>query len=82
MFYFYIFHCKDGTYYCGVTNNVHKREALHNSGRGARYTRIHGGGKIIYTEDYPSLKQAMQREAQVKKWTRESKTNLIYGLNP
>jgi len=77
MYYFYIFHCNDDTLYCGSTNNTVNREIRHNAGRGARYTRIHGGGKIVYTESYPTLAEAMRREAQVKKWSRVKKKSLI-----
>ncbi len=80
MFYFYIFQCADGTLYCGSTNNIINREKRHNSGFGAKYTKIHGGGKIIYSEKYPTIKEAMQREAQVKKWPRIKKQSLISGV--
>jgi hypothetical protein len=39
MWYIYILECSDGTYYCGITNNFHKRMDDHNSGKGAKYTR-------------------------------------------
>lgn len=82
MFYFYIFRCKDGTLYCGSTNNVINREKRHNLGRGARYTKIHGNGKIVYKEPFKSIGQAMRREAQVKKWPRIKKKNLIKSSEP
>lgn len=79
MYYFYIFKCGDGTLYCGSTNNTTNREIRHNKGQGAKYTKIHGKGRIVYTESFPSLAQAMRREAQVKKWSRKKKENLIQG---
>jgi putative endonuclease len=77
MFYFYIFRCADNTLYCGSTNNLANREKLHNAGRGAIYTRIHGKGKIIYSEPFSTIGDAMRREIQVKKWSRIKKENLI-----
>ena len=76
MFYFYIFRCADNTLYCGSTNNLEKRENLHNAGKGARYTRIHGGGKIIYSETFTTIGDALRREIEVKKWPRVKKINL------
>ena len=77
MHYFYIFLCKDNTLYCGSTNDLKKRELLHNSGKGAKYTRSRGGGKIVYSEKFRTLSKALKREAEVKKWPRIKKQNLI-----
>ncbi len=83
MYYFYIFLCNDGNLYCGSTNNLNNREKRHNSpNHGAKYTRIHGGGKIVYSEIFSTLTEAMKRETQVKKWSRIKKENLIKGLKP
>ena len=82
MFYFYIFRCHDGNLYVGSTNYPSQREERHNTERGARYTKIHGGGKIIYTETFFTRTEAMQREKQVKKWSRIKKEHLINGLKP
>lgn len=38
----YILRCADGTLYTGITNDVPRRLAAHNSGRGAKYTRGRG----------------------------------------
>jgi putative endonuclease len=77
MYHFYIFRCKDKTLYCGSTNNIKRREQLHNTGRGAIYTRTHGGGRMVYTEDYRTIQEAMKREREVKQWTKHKKENLV-----
>ena len=77
MYYFYIVRCKDRTLYCGSTNDTAKRIQMHNSGRGSKYVRSRGGGKIVYIENFRKLAHAMHREFQVKKWTRIQKLNLI-----
>lgn len=77
MFYFYLLRCKDKSLYCGSTNNLKKRELLHNSGKGSKYVRSRGGGKIVYFEKFRSLKKALQREAAVKNWPRIKKQKLI-----
>jgi putative endonuclease len=82
MFYFYIFRCKDKTLYIGITNFPPQRELTHNAGFGAKWTKAHGEGEIIYTESYKTLAEARQREIQVKKWSRIKKENLVKGLKP
>jgi putative endonuclease len=77
MFYFYILKCKDGSLYCGSTNDLKQRELLHNSGRGSKYVRSRGGGKIIYSEKFRTLGKALKREVEVKKWPRLKKLQLI-----
>jgi len=82
MFYFYLFRCKDNTLYAGSTNYPPQRETRHNAGIGSQWTKQHGGGEIVYTENYKTLAEAMRRETQVKKWSRIKKENLILGLKP
>ena len=52
--------------YIGYTNNLIKRIKLHNSGKGAKFTR---GRKwtLIYKEKYNSKKEAISREYYIKK---------------
>ena len=51
--------------YVGYTNDLKKRISLHNSGRGAKFTR---GRKwiLIYKEKYKSKKEAISREYYIK----------------
>ena len=37
--YFYVLECNDDSFYAGYTNNLEKRVATHNEGKGAKYTR-------------------------------------------
>jgi putative endonuclease len=76
-FYCYILECADGTYYTGWTVNPEKRLAVHNKGRGARYTRTRCPVKLVYVEELPDRKAAMKREIAIKKMTRERKKKLI-----
>ena len=77
MFYFYILLCKDDSLYCGITNDLKKRESVHNTGKGSIYVRTHGGGKIIYSEKFADKIKAMRSEIEVKKWPRAKKLLLI-----
>ena len=51
--------------YVGYTNNLKKRISLHNSGKGAKFTR---GRKwtLIYKEKFKSKKEAISREYYIK----------------
>ena len=76
-YYFYILKCKDKTLYCGMAKDLVKRLKLHNSGKGSAYVRSHGGGRMVYSEKYKTIGQALRREIEVKKWTRAKKLALI-----
>lgn len=73
----YIVKCADGTLYTGWSNDVVRRVAKHNAGRGARYTRTRTPVQLIYVEAVENRNVAMQREIQIKHLNRVSKTRLI-----
>ena len=75
--YCYIVECADGTYYTGWAVDPVKRVAMHNKGRGARYTRTRGPVKLVYVEELPDRKAAMKREIAIKRLTRDRKGKLI-----
>lgn len=83
MFYFYIVRCSDNTLYSGQTNNLEKRVKEHNfdKSKSAKYTKVRRPVKLVYSEKYETLQEAMKRELQVKKWSRDKKEALIQG-NP
>ena len=75
--YCYILECADGTYYTGWAIDPQKRTAVHNNGRGARYTRTRLPVRLVYTEKQPNRNTAMKRERAIKKMTREKKAKLF-----
>jgi putative endonuclease len=50
---------------------------VHNAGRGARYTRMHGPVKLVYAEEQPDRVAAQKRELEIKRWSREKKLRVI-----
>ena len=66
--YFYLARCGDGSLYAGTCVDIVAREAKHNAGTGAKYTRAHLPVKIIYTEKFELLTEARKRENQLKKY--------------
>jgi len=77
----YIVQCRDGTYYTGYTNNLEERIVLHNSGNGAKYLRKKLPVTLVYAKEYHYYKNALRRERNIKKMTREQKERLIRIYN-
>lgn len=77
MNYVYILQCSDETLYTGWTNNLENRIKVHNSGKGAKYTRCRLPVKLVYQETFPTKEEALRREAAIKKMTRGQKLELI-----
>ena len=85
----YILECRDGTLYTGCTDDIPRRLAMHNAGKGAKYTRGRGPVALRYWEEQPdkpaALRReetpdraaALRREAAVKRLTRAEKIRLI-----
>lgn len=75
--YTYILKCSDNTFYTGWTNNLEKRLKAHNQGKGAKYTLARRPVTLAYYEAFETPKEAMQREAAIKKLSRSQKERLI-----
>ena len=74
--YCYIVECADGTYYTGWAIDPAKRVAMHNRGRGARYTRTRVPVKLVYVEELPDRTSALKRAIAIKKMKRGMKRKL------
>ena len=77
MNYTYILQCSDGTYYTGWTNDLEKRIAAHNIGKGAKYTKSRSPGTMAYYEMFATKEEAMKREYAIKQLNRKKKIELI-----
>ncbi|MGW9909077.1 GIY-YIG nuclease family protein [Streptococcus sp. 151470009-6] len=75
--YMYVVECRDGSYYTGYTIDVKKRLAVHNSGKGAKYTRARLPVKLIYVEAFASKEEAMSAEALLKRKKRPQKEQFL-----
>ena len=82
MWYLYILRCGDGTFYTGITTDVDKRLEAHRSGRGAKYTRGRAPLEVIYRECCGTHSDALKRELEVKRMSREEKQTLIFSVRP
>jgi predicted GIY-YIG superfamily endonuclease len=79
MWYVYILKCEQNRYYVGITNSIERRVAIHQRGLGARFTKQNRPEKILYQEPFGTKALAMEREKQLKRWSRAKKTALIAG---
>ena len=75
--YTYLLRCTDGTLYCGWTNDIEKRLAAHNSGKASKYTRSRLPAELVWYEVFDTKQEAMSREAQIKRLSRQQKLRLI-----
>ena len=75
-YYTYIVRCADGTLYTGWTVDVEKRVAAHNAGKGAKYTRSRRPVRLVWSRPFPTKRDAMHWEWQIKQWPREKKEAL------
>ena len=76
----YIVECADGTYYTGWAVDPERRVAMHNKGRGAKYTKMRLPVQLVYVEEQPDLSTALKREIAIKRMTRARKRKLIGGM--
>lgn len=69
----YVLRCGDGTLYCGITNDLERRFAMHSAGKGARYTR--GRGPLTLLRSWPQKNKsaALKAEISFKRLTRTAK---------
>lgn len=77
MNYTYIVKCSDKTFYTGWTNDLKKRIEMHNSGKGAKYTKARLPVELVYYETFDTKEEAMSREWHIKRLSRSEKQKLI-----
>ena len=80
-YFVYILRTSANTLYIGQTNNLKKRLAEHRNKntKSAKYIRYFSSFNLVYSEKYPTRKEAMQREFQLKKWSKAKKEAIIAG---
>lgn len=74
--YVYMMRCENGSLYTGWTNDLVRRMQAHKSGTGAKYTKGFGGMQLVYAEALPNKSQALKREAELKKQSKQQKEAL------
>ena len=67
----------NSTLYIGVTNDLERRVIEHKSGLIPGFTNKYKCKKLVYFESFSDINQAIEREKQLKGWTRKRKEELI-----
>ena len=75
--YVYMLRCRDGSLYTGYTDDVQRRLRVHNSGKGAKYTRSRLPVILVYQEELPDKSAALKREIAIKQMRKPAKESLI-----
>jgi len=75
----YILECGDGSYYTGSTTDLETRIAKHQAGFYGGYTAARLPIKLIWSAEFPEIKQAIVVEWQIKGWSHKKKEALIQG---
>lgn len=71
------------TIYTGVTNNLVRRVYEHRTGADPDgFTAKYAVKKLVYYESTHDVLSAIEREKQIKSWSRKKKNTLIAGINP
>lgn len=75
----YIVRTSKNTLYTGQTNNLARRLGEHRShkAKSAKYLRLFTSFTLVYQEIFLTRKEAMQREANIKRMTKKQKERLI-----
>lgn len=73
----YMVECADGSIYTGITTNVKERIAMHNSGKGAKYTRSRLPVKLLICWEHSNRSEATKRELEIKRLSRFQKLELL-----
>ena len=71
-----------GTLYIGMTNGIVRRVDQHRAGRASTFTRRYAVYRLVWFQEFASVREAIQREKTMKEWPRAWKINLIERENP
>jgi putative endonuclease len=81
-YFVYIMASRSRNLYTGVTNDLARRVCEHRAGLIAGYTSRYRVTRLVYFEQTPDVRSAIEREKQIKSWRREKKVQLIQAVNP
>ena len=78
-FFLYILRCGDGSFYVGHTDDLELRMAQHEAGTFGGYTADRYPLELVYSCEFATRVEALERERQIKRWSRAKKEALIHG---
>jgi len=75
----YILKCSDDSYYTGSTSDIEKRLSEHQQGLIKGYTQKRRPVKLVFSQYFEDVFDAISAERQIKGWSRAKKEALIKG---
>jgi putative endonuclease len=81
-YWIYIMTGNSNSLYTGVTNDLERRVYEHKNDLIKGFTSRYALHKLVYFEETSDIKAAIEREKQIKGWTRKKKIDLINSMNP
>ena len=81
-YYVYILSSNSGTLYTGMTNDLQRRLYQHKNKITPGFTSKYNVNKLVYFETFSNVRDAIDREKQIKGWKRYKKLALIRTMNP
>jgi predicted GIY-YIG superfamily endonuclease len=76
-FFVYMLQCRDGSYYVGHTDDLETRMAQHEDGTFGGHTSRKRPLTLVWCAEIFTRDEALERELQIKKWSRAKKEALI-----
>jgi putative endonuclease len=68
--------------YTGVTNDLARRIYEHKQKMAKGFTKKYNVDKLVFYEAFGSIIDAIEREKQIKSWSRKKKNSLVDSMNP
>ena len=82
VYHVYIMASDSGVLYVGVTNHLEFRTTQHKQKLSPGFTSKYNVVKLVYFEPFGDIRNAIEREKQLKRWRRDKKVALIEQMNP
>lgn len=77
--YLYLIRCPDNRLYTGITTDIIRRFAQHQSGKGARALRGKGELALVFSQAVGNQSLALRAEYRIKQWSKAEKERLVRG---
>ena len=81
-YFVYIMCSGSGTLYIGMTNSIYRRALQHKHGEIEGFAAKYNCNRLVYYEGFDDVRNAIDREKQLKRWVRRKKIALIESKNP
>ena len=79
MFWVYILHCADGSYYTGHTDDLERRIGQYQVGECTGYTATRLPVELLWSQETITREEALSAERQIKGWSRKKKEAMMCG---